>query len=1051
MTDKSLEQYRSRVNEVGQSLLDAITSVAQGNLDIEIDVPEDLGELADLALGLQYMIEDLKDQNKLGVSKTTDVEQNHPIRPSEEEIQPEISMNGEDSDSLLSPFDRFEGSLVIGDVDNNAWHPAMTQALQDERTVFMQNGVEDQALSLPIRIQGEIIGVIGFERDKDNLWTENEIASVETVIEQVGLALENQRLFEQTQQALSETDLLYKASAEINTTQLYDEILSILRRSTLLGQNSHFISINLFNSPWMNDVVPDTLIPIARWSDAGDPVMGDSPISLAEWTNARELLKPGVPTIISNIAVDARMDTETHALFVGKYDAKMIIFSPLVTAGQWIGTAISVYKSNEEFTSTDLQRLSTLSAQAASAIQNMRLVEETSRRANQLETAAQIAREASETLDVSELLMRAVNLVRDRFDYYHASIFLVDADQAVVKASTGEAGKQLMETRHSLPLLEGGSIIGQVCYTGKSLVVNEVRKSNTHRPHPLLPNTEAELGIPLKVGTKVIGALDVQSTQANAFSADNIAVLQTLADQLAIAVQNARSYELSQEAVEEMREADRVKSQFLANMSHELRTPLNSIIGFSRVILKGIDGPINEMQQQDLDAIYGSGQHLLEMINSILDLSKIEAGKMELSIEEIELHEVVKSVVSTAMGLVKEKPVTIVNNVPEDIPTVHADRTRVRQILLNLLQNATKFTDEGTITVALNKRVNDDGIPELVISVTDTGIGIALEDQNKLFEPFSQVDDSPTRKTGGSGLGLSISRRLVEMQGGEIWLDSIEGEGSTFYFSLPVATDVSHQHAPVVPAKDKKIIISVDDDPKVIDLYNRYLEPHGFQVIAVTDPDSALDQIKSIQPLGITLDIMMPKQDGWQLIEKLKSDPDTKDIPVIICSILDNRDKGYKLGATSYLIKPILEDELVDAINRLDIKQLETPPNILMIDDDRNAMRLVNKVLSSDGEYNLSFAEGGIAGLAKIQSSPPDAVILDLYMPDLDGFSLLESIRTDPALKSLPVIVLTGGDLSEEQLAELSNKKQAILRKDSLDGDSLINCLQELLSEKPTH
>ncbi|MCH7480248.1 MAG: PAS domain S-box protein, partial [Chloroflexi bacterium] len=505
------------------------------------------------------------------------------------------------------------------------------------------------------------------------------------------------------------------------------------------------------------------------------------------------------------------------------------------------------------------------------------------------------------------------------------------------------------------------------------------------------------------------------------------------------------------DALKRAEEATKAKSSFLASMSHELRTPLNSIIGFSRVILKGIDGPINEMQQQDLDAIYGSGQHLLEMINSILDLSKIEAGKMELSIEEIELHEVVKSVVSTAMGLVKEKPVTIVNNVPEDIPTVHADRTRVRQILLNLLQNATKFTDEGTITVALNKRVNDDGIPELVISVTDTGIGISLEDQKKLFEPFSQVDDSPTRKTGGSGLGLSISRRLVEMQGGEIWLDSIEGEGSTFYFSLPVATDVSHQHAPVVPAKDKKIIISVDDDSKVIDLYNRYLEPHGFQVIAVTDPDSALDQIKSIKPLGITLDIMMPKQDGWQLIEKLKSDPDTKDIPIIICSILDNRDKGYKLGATSYLIKPILEDELVDAINRLDIKQLDTPPNILMIDDDRNAMRLVNKVLSSEGEYNLSFAEGGIAGLAKIQSSPPDAVILDLYMPDLDGFSLLESIRTDPALKSLPVIVLTGGDLSEEQLAELSNKKQAILRKDSLDGDSLINCLQELLSEKPTH
>lgn len=1041
MVENSLEQYKNRVDEVGKYLLDAISSIALGNLDVDIDVPEDINELADLAVGIQYMIEDLKKvQREQAASSIEDA-----TKPTTQDS--EINKHAVDTVNSLE----FEGTVAIGDNDGNKWLPIMAKAIESAETVYTQNGDSQQSLALPIQVQDEVIGVIGFDRDKERSWTENEIATVEAVIEQVGLALENQRLIEQTQQALAETDLLYQASADINTTQLYEEILAILRRSTLLGQNSHFISLNLFNAPWTDEIMPETLSSIARWTDASHPFAGESVISLNTWSTVKELLQADSASIITDIPNDKRMDIETRALFMGKHDANMVVFAPLVTAGQWIGTAIATYQEPTDFLPGDLQRLTALSAQAASVIQNIRLVEETTRRANQLETAAEIAREASRTLDVEVLLDRAVNLVRDRFGYYHASIFLIEGDVAVVRASTGEAGKQLVESRHSLPLKEGGSIIGHVSQVGEPLVVNDVTKNPTHRPHPLLPNTEAELGIPLKVGNRILGALDVQSTQANSFTADDIAVLEILSDQIAIAVENARSYEVSQEAVEEMREIDRLKSQFLANMSHELRTPLNSIIGFSRVILKGIDGPINDMQKQDLDAIYSSGQHLLEMINSILDLSKIEAGKMELSIEEIQLNELIASVISTAMGLVKEKPITIINKVPENTPTVHADRTRVRQILLNLLQNAAKFTDEGSITVNLVEEISGLGAPIVVISVTDTGMGISAEDQQKLFEPFSQVDDSPTRKTGGSGLGLSISRRLVEMQGGDIWLESAEGAGSTFFFSLPIAGDYVPQTAPVISdddlVEDKKIIISVDDDAKVIDLYNRYLGPHGYKIISITDPTKALEQIRSLKPFAITLDIMMPKLDGWQVIEKLKSDPETKDIPIVICSILDNREKGYELGATDYLIKPILEDELVEAINSLNLKSDSGPPRILMVDDDRNAMRLVNKVLSNQGKYQLSFAEGGLVGLSEIQSSPPDAVILDLFMPDLDGFSLLQTIRTDPALKDLPVIVLTGGDLTEEQLEELSIKKESVLRKDSLNEKILLDCLNELLDE----
>ena len=259
-----------------------------------------------------------------------------------------------------------------------------------------------------------------------------------------------------------------------------------------------------------------------------------------------------------------------------------------------------------------------------------------------------------------------------------------------------------------------------------------------------------------------------------------------LADQVAVAIDNARSYELAQAAITEMRELDRLKSKFLANMSHELRTPLNSIIGFSRVIIKGIDGPITDLQEQDLSAIYNSGQHLLRLINDILDLSKIDAGKMELAFDDVNVAELVQSVVPTVNGLIKDKPITLEQKVEPNIPIIRADAMRLRQVMINLLSNAAKFTEGGTITISAEVQTNSSGQPEVIIKVSDTGTGIALEDRNKLFQPFSQVDSSPTRKTGGTGLGLSISRRLVELHGGLIDVTSEIGKGSTFYFTLPL-------------------------------------------------------------------------------------------------------------------------------------------------------------------------------------------------------------------------------------------------------------------------
>jgi PAS domain S-box-containing protein len=672
--------------------------------------------------------------------------------------------------------------------------------------------------------------------------------------------------------------------------------------------------------------------------------------------------------------------------------------------------------------------------------------EEALRRQNQyLATSAEIGRLVVSTLDMHTLFTRTVNLIRERFGFYHASIFVTEETgfNAILQEATGEAGKEMKARRHSLAV-GSRSIVGTATANGEPVVVNDTATDPTHRPNPLLPDTRAETAIPLRIGRRIIGALDIQSTQINAFSQADIQVLQILADQVAVAIDNARSYELSQEAVKEMRELDKLKTQFLANMSHELRTPLNSIIGFSRVILKGIDGPVSNLQEQDLGAIYNSGQHLLRLINDILDLSKIEAGKMELAFDEVNLEETINSVVPTVTGLLKDKPIKLEKNIAPNLPIVRADSMRLRQVLINLLSNASKFTEAGTITVSAKVMSGPQGQSEVVISVTDTGSGIAEEDHGKLFQPFSQVDASPTRKTGGTGLGLSISRHLVEMHGGRMDVESEVGKGSTFYFTLPIPKDMETANSSVEPqVPEKKIILAIDDDLQVIGLYERYLQPQGFQVIALTDPAQARERARQLKPYAITLDVMMPGRDGWTVLKDLKTDPDSRDIPVLICSILEDEDKGFNLGAADYLVKPILEDDLLSALTRLSTNG--GIQEVLVIDDSPEDLRLIGKILNDHGHFKPILAEGSKEGWQALSSRPPNIVILDLFMPGMDGFTILEKMRSNPILNDVPVIVVSGADLKPEQKKQLEDFGQQLIRKGPSTEEELLRSLDRAL------
>jgi len=671
--------------------------------------------------------------------------------------------------------------------------------------------------------------------------------------------------------------------------------------------------------------------------------------------------------------------------------------------------------------------------------------EESIRRRNEyLAVSAEIGKLITSTLDLNTIFKRTVQLINERFNLYYAAIYITEETgfNLDLREGTGEAGREMKAKGHTQQVDET-TIIGKAASTGEALVITDADVNPLHFKFPMLSNTKSEAVIPLKIGNRIIGVIDLQAEGRNAFPQDEITVLQTLSDQIAVAIDNARSFELSQQAVMEMREIDRLKSQFLANMSHELRTPLNSIIGFSRVILKGIDGPVSELQQQDLTAIYNSGQHLLGLINDILDLAKIEAGKMELAFDEVNITDLTNSVLSTMSGLIKDRPIEMVRLIEPDLPTVRADAIRVRQVMINLLSNAAKFTDEGDITVEVRPYANPvTGRNEIKISVKDTGPGISEEDQAKLFQPFSQVDDSPTRKTGGTGLGLSICQQLINMHDGRIWVNSEVGKGSTFHFTLPLFK----QDAEIAKGTNgnTKTILAIDDDSQVIGLYTRYLQPQGYNVVPLTDPTRAVERVRELKPHAVTLDIMMPGIDGWKVLDSLKSDPSTRHVPVIVCSIIEDLDKAFNLGAVDYLVKPILEDDIINALDKINTDGAIR--EVLIIDDNRDDLRLIEKILGSDGRYKPILADSGQSGWNIISSgNPPHAIILDLFMPDLNGFQILQKLQEDPKLCNIPILIISGLDVTEEQKMQLKNYGQQILTKGNFTDKELLTSIKRAL------
>lgn len=490
----------------------------------------------------------------------------------------------------------------------------------------------------------------------------------------------------------------------------------------------------------------------------------------------------------------------------------------------------------------------------------------------------------------------------------------------------------------------------------------------------------------------------------------------------------------------EVERATQMKSKFLASMSHELRTPLNAIVGFSDLLAEGTPGQLNDKQKRFINHIKQGSAHLLQLINDILDLSKIEAGQLELRSEEFLVKDALPEVLSTIQQLAMAKNIRVEQKV-ESKSLVKADRVRFKQILYNLLSNAVKFTPkDGLISIDCV-----DVWDFVRVSVTDTGIGIRPEDQKVVFEEFRQIEGSADRAQEGTGLGLAITKRLVEQQGGQIGVESELGKGSRFTFTLVAAESKSKFRplfepatASIIAASGRltPLVLIVDDEGPARELLASYLEPH-YRVAMAESGVEALKKAQQLRPDAITLDVLMPGSNGFETLAALRKKTETANIPVIILSIVDQKQVGFALGAADYLIKPVRKPALLEAIRRHVPCPADDDPSILLVDDDPKALELLEEALRSAG-YETQGVRSGARALEVLANKVVGAILLDLLMPGMDGFQVIRHVRQEPAFRELPILVMTAKNLSQDEIALLNRETQGLLQKDGSWKEQLV-------------
>jgi signal transduction histidine kinase/DNA-binding response OmpR family regulator len=738
---------------------------------------------------------------------------------------------------------------------------------------------------------------------------------------------------------------------------------------------------------------------------------------------------------------------------VGGY--RTIMGVPMLLDDEVVGV-LAVWRTRvDPFSGRAVEVLTTFAAQAALAVRTVDLVrtlesrtDELGRKVSQLEALGTVGQAVSSSLNLTEVLTTIATQAVLLSGTDGGSIYEFDENARefqvrTVYGTSSEVHDALRRTRIGLD----DTFLGKAATQGRSMELPDLRDA------PLDPHLSvlAEGGwrslvaVPMLREGRIVGALVVRRGVPGHVSEEICDLLETFASQSALALTNAQLYRQLEGQSAALEVASRHKSEFLASMSHELRTPLNAIIGFSEVLLERMFGELNERQDDYLRDIWSSGKHLLELLNDILDLSKVEAGQMVLNRSKFVVRESLEYCLSLVRERALKQKILLSLEVDPEVGLLDADRLRFRQVVLNLLSNAVKFTpDGGRVNVRASTRVQD-----LVVTVADTGLGVPAEDRQRIFDSFQQGARTH-RQTEGTGLGLTLSKRIIELHGGRIWIDSEVGKGSTFGFALPAGSEEptlksvppvdlnSGLTAEQAPGPGPTVVV-VEDDRRSFDLLRVYLEAAGIRVVGARDGEEGLDTVRRLSPAGVVLDILLPGIDGWEVLAQLKADSRTEPIPVIVVSMLDEGGRGSALGAAEYLVKPVSKEQLLAAVYRA-AAMPGRKHTVVAIDDDPLAIELIRASLEPEG-WTVFGAATGQDGLALIRERQPSVVLLDLLMPGMDGFEVVEALRAESDTKSVPVVILTSKSMTRQDKERLRGRITYVARKAEFDLSGLAGLL----------
>jgi signal transduction histidine kinase/DNA-binding response OmpR family regulator len=890
--------------------------------------------------------------------------------------------------------------------------------------------------------KNEVVGLISIQSELPNHYSDPELSLLLMVAVQLSQIIENRNLLETEKARRKIASTLMDVSQVVGSTldfqDVLDRVLEQLHR--VLDYDRASIMLPIVGAEDSNRMTISASAGAQRMSRGQD-------VALSFSSPEMRVLQSQLPVVIAD------MQDMSNWMGRGGSPTRAWVGAPMVVQGRTIGLITAEKFTPQFYDETDATTAFALARQAAIAVENARLHAEVARnldalqqRNQRLSSMYQISTILSSTLERDVVLNAAAQMLCETFACEHCIIILIDEHNGLgrVAAESPSVGNL------GVPVLISGNPTYEALLSGsRTLVLPEASTLG----YTQKPGARSTLLAPLVARDKVIGCIALDNHVAGrVFSDDDLETCMTIVGQVALALSNVNLYE-------QALAANRLKSEFLANMSHELRTPLNAIIGYSEMLLSQMYGELNSKQIDRMTRVHSGGKHLLDLINDVLDLSKIEAGQLDLALAPLSVSDIVYDAVADLTPQAEAKGLTLTLEMPNELPPVKADIQRMRQILNNILDNAVKFTDTGGVTLTVKTATARDlaemppslGARDeswLAIIVADTGIGISAEHQKMIFDAFTQVDGSSMRRYEGTGLGLAITQRLVRMHQGHIIVQSEPGMGSTFTVLLPCAiaeSETSSENWGHPQDNSQPLVLVIDDDPGALQLVKDYLSQYAYQVVGTTNPTQALEMARALHPAVIITDVMMPELSGWEVLRQLKGDKETASIPVIVLSIIEQKTVGYYLGAADYLVKPINREALLNAIDR--VASIEPQYPILIVDDDIRDRSLLAEILERAG-YQVAAMENGAQALRWLEDETASLILLDLLLGDMSGLDVLEKLRQNPETADIPVIVITGGMITDETASEVKEHLAQVMQKSTLSGNSLVQQVQFALNRQ---